>query len=133
MYTPLYVKTNYSLLSSLITIDKLIAYCLKNHFTSIAITDNNMFGMMEFYKKCKKNNLKPIIGLELSLENGKVEEYEIEIEKIYKENNYDNKSMLIKVTDERLLEKTGGIIQRYEWVTDYSKWKIYWSGNTCTC
>ncbi len=46
-----------------------------------------------------------------SLENGKTEEYEIEIEKIYKENNYDNKSMLIKVTDERLLEKTGGIIQ----------------------
>ena len=68
-----------------------------------------------------------------SLENGKVEEYEIEIEKIYKENNYDNKSMLIKVTDDRLLEKTGGIIQRYEWFTNYSKWKIYWSGNTCTC
>lgn len=46
-----------------------------------------------------------------SLENQKIEEYEIEIEKIYKENNYDNKSMLIKVTDEKLLEKTGGIIQ----------------------
>jgi stage IV sporulation protein B len=46
-----------------------------------------------------------------SLENGKVEEYEVEIEKIYKDNNYDNKSMLIKVTDSRLLEKTGGIIQ----------------------
>lgn len=57
-----------------------------------------------------------------SLENGKIEEYEIEIEKIYKENNYDNKSMLIKVTDERLIEKTGGIIQRYEWSTNYSKW-----------
>lgn len=41
------------------------------------------------------------------LENGKVEEYEIEIEKIYKENNFDNKSMLIKVTDKKLLEKTG--------------------------
>lgn len=68
-----------------------------------------------------------------SLENGKIEEYEIEIEKIYKENNYDNKSMLIKVTDEKLLEKTGGIIQRYEWLTNYSKWKIYWSYNTCTC
>ena len=27
------------------------------------------------------------------------------------ENNYDNKSMLIKITDERLIEKTGGIIQ----------------------
>lgn len=38
-------------------------------------------------------------------------EYEVEIEKIYKNNNYDNKSMLIKVTDEELLSKTGGIIQ----------------------
>ena len=46
-----------------------------------------------------------------SVENDKIEEYEIEIEKIYKENNYDNKSMLIKITDKRLLDKTGGIIQ----------------------
>lgn len=46
-----------------------------------------------------------------SLDNQKPQEYEIEIQKIYKENNYDNKSMQIKVTDERLLEKTGGIIQ----------------------
>lgn len=67
-----------------------------------------------------------------SLENEKIEEYEIEIEKIFKENNYDNKSMLIKVTDERLLQKTGGIIQRNEWFTNNSKWKIYWSYNTCT-
>ena len=46
-----------------------------------------------------------------SLENEKIEEYEIEIEKIYVNNNYDNKSMLIKITDQRLLDKTGGIIQ----------------------
>ena len=46
-----------------------------------------------------------------SLDNKTVEEYEIEIEKIYKENNYDNKSMQIKVTDQKLIEKTGGIIQ----------------------
>ena len=46
-----------------------------------------------------------------SLDNQKVQEYEIEIQKIFKENNYDNKSMQIKVTDEKLLEKTGGIIQ----------------------
>lgn len=68
-----------------------------------------------------------------SLENGKIEEYEIEIEKIFKDNNYDNKSMLIKVTDEKLLEKTGGIIQRNEWFSNYSKWEIYWCCNTCTC
>ena len=46
-----------------------------------------------------------------SLDNQKIEEYEIEIEKIYKENNYNNKSMEIKITDPKLLEKTGGIIQ----------------------
>ena len=33
------------------------------------------------------------------------------IKKIFKENNYDNKSMQIKIVDEDLLEKTGGIIQ----------------------
>ena len=46
-----------------------------------------------------------------SLDNRNVQEYEIEIEKIFKENNYDNKSMKIKITDPRLIEKTGGIIQ----------------------
>lgn len=46
-----------------------------------------------------------------NLDNQGVKEYEIEIDKIYKENSYDNKSMQIKVTDSRLLEKTGGIIQ----------------------
>lgn len=47
-----------------------------------------------------------------SVENSdKVEEFEIEIEKKFINNNYDNKSMLIKVTDERLIEKTGGIVQ----------------------
>lgn len=45
------------------------------------------------------------------LENGKKKQYKIEISKIYTSNNYDNKSMMIKITDERLLQKTGGIIQ----------------------
>ena len=45
------------------------------------------------------------------LDNNGRKTYEIEIEKIYLANNTDNKSMLIKVTDKDLLEKTGGIIQ----------------------
>ncbi len=69
MYIPLYVKTNYSLLSSLISIDKLIEYASKNHISSLAITDSNMFGAMEFYKKCKKNQIKPILGLEVEVED----------------------------------------------------------------
>lgn len=45
------------------------------------------------------------------LENGKTQSYEIEIKKLFKDNNQDNKSMLIEITDEKLIEKTGGIIQ----------------------
>lgn len=58
------------------------------------------------------------------LENGKKEKYDIEIQRVYVSNNYDNKSMLIKITDERLLDKTRRNYSRYEWITDYSKWKI---------
>ena len=46
-----------------------------------------------------------------TLDDGKVKEYQIEIEKIYLNNNSNNKSMLVKITDPELLEKTGGIIQ----------------------
>ena len=67
------------------------------------------------------------------IENGKREQYEIEIEKIYVSNNYDNKSMLIKVTDSRLLEKTRRNNSRNERFTNNTKWEIYWGGNTCSC
>lgn len=63
------------------------------------------------------------------LEQGKKKRYEIEIQRVYTNNNKDNKSMLIKVTDEELLEKTGGIIQRNVWISNYSKRKIHRSRN----
>ena len=44
-------------------------------------------------------------------ENNVAKQYKIEIQKIYKENDYNNKSMLIKVIDKELLEETGGIIR----------------------
>lgn len=46
-----------------------------------------------------------------TVEDGNKKEYEIEIVKIYRNNNDNNKSMLVKVTDKELLEKTGGIVQ----------------------
>jgi len=44
------------------------------------------------------------------LSNEGIDEYEIEIKKIYRNNSQNNKSMLIKVTDEKLINLTGGII-----------------------
>lgn len=46
-----------------------------------------------------------------TLENGVRKTYEIQIKKVYRNNNSDNKSMLIEITDNELLDKTGGIIQ----------------------
>ncbi len=46
-----------------------------------------------------------------SLDDGQIKEYDVNIEKIYLNNNIDNKSMVVKITDEELLKRTGGIIQ----------------------
>ena len=69
MYTPLYIKTNNSLLTSMIKIDELVNFAKKNNIKALTITDNNMYGVMEFYKACIKENIKPIIGLEVEIES----------------------------------------------------------------
>lgn len=67
-YTPLWIKTDYSILSSLIKINDLISTLKKLNFKSAAICDDNLYGAMEFYTKCIKNDIKPIIGLEVNLD-----------------------------------------------------------------
>lgn len=47
----------------------------------------------------------------LTLEDGIRKEYDVKIKKIYKNNDKDNKSMLIEIVDEDLKNLTGGIIQ----------------------
>ncbi len=69
MFIPLFNKSNYSLLSSLLKIDDLIKYAKDNNISSIALTDTNMYGVMEFIKKCEKESIKPIIGLNIILDN----------------------------------------------------------------
>ena len=46
-----------------------------------------------------------------TLNNGSTKDYDIEIEKIFLDNSINNKSILIKVVDDELLSKTGGIIR----------------------
>lgn len=67
-YVPLYVKTEYSLLSSMIKIDEYVKKGKELGLTTLGISDNNMSGAYEFYKECKKNGIKPLIGLEVMLE-----------------------------------------------------------------
>lgn len=64
---PLNIKTNNYLLHSMIKIKQLVRMAKENNIKALTITDNNMYGVLEFYKECKQNNIKPIIGLEVSI------------------------------------------------------------------
>ncbi|MBQ3307145.1 MAG: DNA polymerase III subunit alpha [Bacilli bacterium] len=68
MFIPLYNKSNYTMLSSLLKIDDIISYAKKNNLSHIALTDSNMFGVMEFIKKCEKEGIIPVIGLEIEVD-----------------------------------------------------------------
>lgn len=65
----LYVKSYYSLLSSLLSVDDIINLNIRNGNNYAVICDNTMYGTMEFIKKCKQKGIKPVIGLELVIED----------------------------------------------------------------
>lgn len=46
-----------------------------------------------------------------TIQNGTIKEYSVEILKIYPSSGADGRNMLLRVTDSRLLESTGGIVQ----------------------
>ncbi len=66
------VTTEYSLLESMIKIDELMSFCKENNISACGMCDNNLFGVIEFYEKCLKNNIKPLIGLEIKVTNLKL-------------------------------------------------------------
>ncbi len=126
MYIPLFNKSNYSLLSSLLKIDDIINYAKSSNISSIAIADSNMYGTMEFIKKCEKEEIKPVIGLEIEHKN-----------LVLYAKNYQGYQSLIKlstiqnerdITDEEIIkysQEVIAIIPNYH-KEDYEKYqKIY--------
>jgi len=64
-FTHLHVHTQYSLLDGAARIGELVARAKESGMRSLAITDHGvMYGVIEFYKACKKEGIKPIIGME---------------------------------------------------------------------
>lgn len=67
-FVHLQISTAYSLLSSTISIQKLIEKAKKLQYHTLAITDYNvLYGAIPFYKECLKNHIKPIIGLTIDV------------------------------------------------------------------
>ena len=68
MSCPLYIRSVYSLLSSMCSIEGIVSYGKKYGYTAMAIVDRNVLsGAMAFKKACLKADIKPIFGLEFTV------------------------------------------------------------------
>jgi len=62
----LHTHSHYSLLDGLSKIDGLVSKAKQLGMSSLALTDHsNLYGAIEFYKKCKNAGIKPILGTEI--------------------------------------------------------------------
>jgi DNA polymerase-3 subunit alpha len=69
-YTNLINFSHYSVSSGLSTVDEIIKKAVDNKQKYASLTDiNTLSGIPEFYEKCVKNNLKPIIGATISIKD----------------------------------------------------------------
>ncbi|WP_353894097.1 DNA polymerase III subunit alpha [Proteinivorax hydrogeniformans] len=65
-FVHLHVHTEYSLLDGAAKIKDIVSKAREFNMPAMAITDHGvMYGVIEFYKECKKQGIKPIIGCEV--------------------------------------------------------------------
>ncbi|MEK7069059.1 MAG: DNA polymerase III subunit alpha [Patescibacteria group bacterium] len=64
-FVHLHTHSHYSLLEAIPKIPELVAAAAKDGQRALALTDNdNLYGAIDFYKECKDNGVKPIIGVD---------------------------------------------------------------------
>ena len=67
-WTPLHVHSQYSILDSTASVQDLAKKAKEYGMKALALTDFcNMFGVVDFFKACRKEGIKPIIGSEVVL------------------------------------------------------------------
>ncbi len=105
----LHTHSHYSLLNALPKIDDLVDEAIKQNMTALALTDaGNLYGAIEFYQRCKKKGIKPILGVDfyMALRGRKDMQAGIDNRRtrhILLAKNYDGYKNLIKlVTDSNL-------------------------------
>lgn len=64
------IHTEYSLIDSTVRVDELIKTAVKNNMPALAITDHmNLFAAVKFYQEALKAGIKPILGVDVLIEN----------------------------------------------------------------
>ncbi|MCH2603527.1 MAG: DNA polymerase III subunit alpha, partial [Pedosphaera sp.] len=70
-FVHLHVHTEFSMLDGACRLDKLVDRAVEMEFSALAITDHGvMHGVVDFYQKSKRRDLKPIIGCEMYIAPG---------------------------------------------------------------
>lgn len=116
-FVHLQVKSAFSLLTSAAKLDRLVSKAKSLQFKALALTDFQvMYGTVAFYKLCKKQGIKPIIGLTINV----IEEQEEVISPLIllAENNqgYQN---LVKISSALQTKTPEGLPER--WLKSYSQ------------
>lgn len=69
IYVPLHVFSGYSFLKSSIRIEEYLKYAKKINANTLGLCDDcNFYGVPKFIKLAEKNNIKPIIGIDIEIE-----------------------------------------------------------------
>jgi len=69
-YVPLHLRSNYSLLSGASPIEDLVAEAKRLGLETLALTDEaNFYGAVRFYKLCKREGIRPILGVSLGFQH----------------------------------------------------------------
>ena len=64
-FSHLHIHSHYSLLNALPKIKDLVKKAKEYEMSALALTDSgNMYGIIEFYQECLKNEIKPILGVD---------------------------------------------------------------------
>ncbi len=67
-FTHLHVHTEFSMLDGAARLDELVAKAVQDGQPALGMTDHgNMYGTLEFFKECRKQGIKPVIGTEAYL------------------------------------------------------------------
>jgi DNA polymerase III subunit alpha len=65
-FTHLHVHTEYSMLDGASRLDELVAAAAADGMPALGITDHgNMYGVLEFFKECRQQGIKPVLGSEM--------------------------------------------------------------------
>jgi len=116
-FSHLSAHSHYSLLEALPQIDPLVKAATYYGMPALALTDkNNLYGAIEFYKACKKEKIKPILGVDADFEMfGKTGHI------VFLAENLDGYRNLLKLVSKAQLENPGAPKTKAEHLAAHGK------------